>query len=160
MAQPALPLASKVCLGEVSDSQFPAGRVPAHDFALVRALFLLLQRRPFLGRFCLCQERHEYSMRGKTLIAFAQQPTSKHFPMFLHLCMEMLIRVFQREAVSFWKGQGGGKKSGSHVIDNVLQVLLAFGGLWRIQDTSAGTGRSWAELITQRRKGGQEPSRW
>lgn len=159
MAQPALPLASTGCLGEVSNSQFPEGWVPACDFALVRALFLLLQCRPLLGRFCPCQERHEYSLRGKTLIAFAQQSSRKHFPVFLHLRVEILICVFQREAVPFWKGRGGGKKSGLHVIDKILPVLLAISGLWRIQDMGAGTWRCWVELITQRRKGGQELSR-
>lgn len=51
MFQPALPVASMGCWREVSNSQFPAGRVPVHDFALLRALFLLLQHKPFLGRF-------------------------------------------------------------------------------------------------------------
>lgn len=98
VAQPALPPANTGCLGEVSNSQFPAGRVPARDFALVRALFLLLQSRPFLGRFCLCQERHKYSMRGKTLMAFAQQPSSKHLPVFLRICVEILICLSERSS--------------------------------------------------------------
>lgn len=73
--------ASTGCWREVS--QFPAGRVPALDFALVRALFFLLQHKPFLGDF-LYQEWREYSLRGDTLIIFAQKSTSKHFPMFLY----------------------------------------------------------------------------
>ncbi|KAM6270340.1 LOW QUALITY PROTEIN: transmembrane protein 178A [Spheniscus humboldti] len=48
------------------------------------------------------------------------------------------LDMAMREAVSFWKGQGGRKKSGSRVIDNVLRVLLAIGGLQRIQDMGAG----------------------
>lgn len=70
----------------------------------------------FWRRFCLCQGRHKCSVRGKTLIAFAQQPSSKHFLMFLHVFVEILICVFQSVAVSFWKGKREGKKSGSHVI--------------------------------------------
>lgn len=62
--------------------------------ALVTALFLLC--RPFLERFFLCQERHEYSVKGKTLIALALQPSNKDFPVSASVCGNTHLRLSER----------------------------------------------------------------